>query len=127
MSTSVSRLVADAAGAAAPPRRNGELVFDAPWQSRAFGLAVALHEAGAVDYQDFQAHLISEIAGWEGAHDRDDATWSYYERWLDALERIVVERGLASGSELEAEARAVAHRHAHDHDHLHAGDEGAAL
>ena len=29
-------------GAAALPRRNGELVFDAPWQGRAFGLALAL-------------------------------------------------------------------------------------
>lgn len=29
-------------GAAALPRRNGELVFEAPWQGRAFGLALAL-------------------------------------------------------------------------------------
>ena len=28
------------------PRQNGELVFAAPWEARAFGLAVALNEAG---------------------------------------------------------------------------------
>ena len=33
-------------GAAAPPRSNGELVFEAPWESRSFGMAVALSEPG---------------------------------------------------------------------------------
>ena len=33
---------------AAPPRRNGELVFEVPWESRAFGVALALCEAGAL-------------------------------------------------------------------------------
>jgi len=32
-------------GALAYPRRNGEPVFDAPWQSRAFGMVVSLHTA----------------------------------------------------------------------------------
>ena len=39
----------DSAGPAAPPRDNGELVFAAPWESRAFGLALALNEAGLID------------------------------------------------------------------------------
>ena len=38
--------VASADAPAAPPRDNGELVFEAPWESRAFGVAVALHDAG---------------------------------------------------------------------------------
>ena len=29
------------------PRRNGELVFEAPWESRAFGLAAAYLQARA--------------------------------------------------------------------------------
>ena len=33
----------DSSGPAAPPRDNGELVFAAPWESRAFGLALALN------------------------------------------------------------------------------------
>ena len=31
-------------GPAALPRRNGELVFEAPWQGRAFGMALAVVE-----------------------------------------------------------------------------------
>ena len=41
-------------GPAALPRRNGELVFQAPWESRAFGVAIALHDAGAIDYEAFR-------------------------------------------------------------------------
>jgi hypothetical protein len=32
----------DSVGPATPPRDNGELVFAAPWESQAFGLALAL-------------------------------------------------------------------------------------
>ena len=43
--TIAERLAAADGGAAAPPRSNGELVFEAPWESRSFGMAVALSEA----------------------------------------------------------------------------------
>ena len=46
-------------GPAAPPRSNGELVFAAHWESRAFGMAVSLHEAGAFEWATFQAALIA--------------------------------------------------------------------
>ena len=76
----------DSSGPAAPPRDNGELVFAAPWESRAFGLALALNEAGLIDWEDFRQALIREIGDWEAAHP-SGAGWSYYECWLRALER----------------------------------------
>ncbi|MGI9556342.1 MAG: nitrile hydratase accessory protein [Solirubrobacterales bacterium] len=54
-------------GPAAIPRSNGEPVFSAPWQSRAFGMAMALHEQGAFEWEDFRALLIAEIAEAEAA------------------------------------------------------------
>src|SRR5262249_36675002 len=51
-------LVADADGAVAPPRSNGELVFEAPWESRAFGVAVALSEARGLEWERFRQGLI---------------------------------------------------------------------
>jgi hypothetical protein len=42
----VTLLDLDVEGPAAPPRSNGELAFAAPWESRAFGLAMALHDGG---------------------------------------------------------------------------------
>ncbi|HET9317868.1 MAG TPA: cobalt chelatase, partial [Vicinamibacteria bacterium] len=56
-SLSVERVVAVMEGHAALPRKNGELVFDEPWQGRAFGMAVALHEGGAYDWEEFRQEL----------------------------------------------------------------------
>ena len=98
------------------PRRNGELAFDEPWESRAFGLAVALDEAGIVRWDEFRDRLVTHIRAWEQAHAGGEG-WSYYERWHDALEALLVERGLVSDAELERCAEAIEHEHAHDHGH----------
>jgi len=80
------------------PRKNGELVFEAPWEARAFGLAVALNEAGVYPWRDFSQGLAAETAAMEqqGAHA------SYYERWLETLEKLAIARGLVSLDELDA-------------------------
>jgi nitrile hydratase accessory protein len=106
----------DAAGPAAPPRDNGELVFAAPWESRAFGLALALNEAGLVEWEDFRQALIREIGDWEAAHP-SGAGWSYYECWLRALERTTTARGLVDPRALADRAALLAARPAgHDHE-----------
>jgi len=123
------------AGAVALPRQNGELVFDEPWESRAFGLAVALTENGTYLWEDFRVRLIGEIEHWEHEQNDDgDATdqaeqdWSYYRHWLASLERVLLERGLISVDELAERERVLAaaddhdhgQMHDHDHDHAHA-------
>ena len=106
----------DAEGPAAPPRRNGELVFAAPWESRLFGLTLSLHRAGRFAWEEFRALLIEEIRAWEAAHPGRDAEWSYYARWQAALERLLAAKGLCASGELGARARTFAARHpGHDH------------
>ena len=84
-------------GAAALPRSNGELVFQAPWEGRAFGLAVSLYDSGRYPWSDFSARLATEIAaGAGGSPER------YYEHWLAAFERLMLDQGLLSTDELEA-------------------------
>jgi len=104
-------------GPAALPRLNGELVFRAPWESRAFGVAIALHEAGAIDYEVFRSRLIAEIAAHSHgeAQDGDD----YYERWLDALQQVLVERSIVSVTEIGERSAEIAHAWEHDHGHEH--------
>lgn len=105
----------DVTGAAAPPRRNGELVFAAPWESKLFGLTVALHEAGVFAWDEFRARLIAEIGAWERAHPTREG-WSYYERWLAAFERLLTDQGLCAPGEIAARVRALAARPpGHDH------------
>ena len=104
-------------GDAALPRKNGELVFGAPWEGRAFGLAVALSDERCYGWDDFRARLVDEIAA--------APEEPYYERWLAALERVLVERGLVTPEELERRTAEYAsgerddHDHEHDHEHEH--------
>jgi nitrile hydratase accessory protein len=97
----VARPVVDPAlaampGRAAPPRRNGELVFEAPWQGRAFGLALGVVRALGLPWRELQERLIAEI---DAAPERP-----YYESWVAALERLVVERGAVTRDEIERRA-----------------------
>ena len=107
--------VLDVYGPGSPPRSNGELVFAEPWESRAFGLALALHAEGAFEWEDFRQELIATIAVW-------DEAWSYYRCWLAALESVLTARGVVSSAEVDHRARSLALRpEGHDHDH-HDGD-----
>ncbi|MBT8446937.1 MAG: nitrile hydratase accessory protein [Gammaproteobacteria bacterium] len=112
-------------GGAAPPRRNGELVFEAPWHSRAFGMAVGLHQQGLFTWPEFQQHLIARIAAWEDQHG-SEAEYDYYALWLAALEDLLVEKRLADGAAIASLAGEIAarppeadHHHSHDHGHHH--------
>jgi nitrile hydratase accessory protein len=113
----------DIEGPAAPPRSNGELVFSEPWESRAFGMAVSLHEAGTFTWPAFQAALVARIGAWESAAGRD-RPWNYYQLWLAALEDVLVGLHAVSANEVTTRAQALAernpgHDHRHDHDDPH--------
>ncbi len=113
----VSRSVTDMDESIAVPRSNGELQFDAPWQARAFGLAVALNEEGAYPWADFSGQLSEIIALGE----RSGEPEAYYEQWLRTIETLAMEKGLISESELVAKMTTVAAEddHSHDDDHHH--------
>lgn len=121
--SAVDRFVgdADADGPDALPRKNGELDFEEPWESRAFGMAVTLGKESVIDWEEFRQSLIAEIAGWEGRHrdgdgNLDSSGWNYYERWLASLERVLLDRELVSEAEVEARMLQIAHEEAHEHD-----------
>ena len=78
----VDRVVAVMEGQAALPRKNGELVFEEPWQGRVFGMAVALHERGLFEWEEFRQTLIAQIAAAEAR----PGPFVYYEIWLQTFE-----------------------------------------
>ncbi|PEG40221.1 nitrile hydratase accessory protein [Mycolicibacterium agri] len=105
-------------GVAAPPRSNGELVFEEPWHSRAFAMAVALNEAGAFTWPQFQKALIARIAIWEAAEQAEQPEWHYYHHWLGALEDVLGAAGVVNGDDVGERADVLARRPA-GHDHTH--------
>lgn len=111
----------DLDGPSAPPRSNGELVFSQPWESRVFGMTIALHQAGLFPWDDFQDQLIAAVGRWEAAHPGGEG-YRYYECWFEALQALLDERAVVAPSELDARAltfagRPAGHDHRHDHDH----------
>lgn len=85
----VQEAVALMDGPAALPRRNGELVFEEPWHGRVFGMAIALHQRGVFEWEEFRRSLIGRIREMERGE-----KFVYYEAWMAALEDVLAARAL---------------------------------
>ncbi len=106
-------------GDLAPPMANGEVLFEAPWQGRVFGMARALAEAGAYQWDEFRACLIEEIARWDRAHGEDPkGDFAYFDHFLRAFERLLEQKGLLAIDAVSDRAAAYRAR-PHGHDHAH--------
>jgi nitrile hydratase accessory protein len=72
------------------PRDRDGPVFREPWEARAFGLAVALQESGLFGWGEWAETLGAVIAE---TQDPDGSL--YYHCWLEALERLAAQKGVA--------------------------------
>ncbi|HVH24044.1 MAG TPA: nitrile hydratase accessory protein [Pseudonocardia sp.] len=79
--------------------------FEQPWELRAFALAVAAYHNGQYEWSEFPMSLISAIKDWERSG--GPAPWSYYERWLTALETVLAGNGVLSEAALDERTKAV--------------------
>ncbi len=99
--TSIDPAAARQAAAAVPgiPRDIEGPVFREPWEAQAFAMAVALHARGLFTWPEWAATLGAEIKRAQGAGDPDTGE-TYYRHWLNALERLVAEKGIADAETL---------------------------
>lgn len=98
----------DLAGPVAPPMINGEVVFEAPWQGRLFGMACHLATTGVFSWDTFRGHLIDAI----DAHPRRP----YFESFLAALEAVLEQTALVDPVALRRVIDELSARpHGHDH------------
>ncbi|MFT4949157.1 MAG: nitrile hydratase accessory protein [Natronomonas sp.] len=133
MTDDLRTVIGDVREATEPPGED-DVAFDAPWQARAFALTVALRREGDFPWDAFRTRLVEELEASadaaEAPADATDAEAAYYEAWLTAFERLLLEEGtlddealagrvaaFASG-ERDASEFVVGDRgHDHDHDH----------
>jgi len=88
--------------------------FAAPWEARAFALTVTLHKAGLFEWREWAEMLSQQIA--VADQQPEDHRHSYYESWLMALERMLMEKNLASPELLTKVAEETLHNWPHpDH------------
>jgi cobaltochelatase CobN len=105
--------IEDLSDALAVPRKNGELVFSAPWEGRVFGMAVALSDGRHYAWDDFRVRLAAEI---KTAEEHGDPS-GYYERWLASFERLLLETGALTAEELDARTAEFAAGVYDEHEH----------
>ncbi len=101
-------------GQATPPLSNGEVVFDAPWQSRVFGMARVLCEQGVYDWDEFRTCLIQRISDWQ--RDSGEEDYYYFNHFLAAFTDLVTRKSLCSTEEITRRTLLLESRpHGHDH------------
>ena len=81
------------------PRDDDGPVFREPWEAVAFAMALALHERGLFTWSEWAATIAEEIKRAQAAGDPDTGE-TYYRHWLNALERVVAEKGVTDGKTL---------------------------
>ena len=74
-------------------------VFREPWEAQAFAMALALHARGLFTWPEWAATLAEEIKRAQAAGDPDTGE-TYYQHWLNALERMVAAKGVADAHTL---------------------------
>jgi nitrile hydratase accessory protein len=80
-----------------------EPVFAEPWQAQVFALTLALNERELFTWTEWAEALGAALK--DGAADGND----YYERWLAALETLLVQKNIATAPEV-ADLTAAWHR-----------------
>jgi nitrile hydratase accessory protein len=81
------------------PRDDDGPVFREPWEAQAFAMALALHERGLFTWSEWAATIADEIKRAQAAGDSDTGE-TYYRHWLNALERLVAEKGVTDNNTL---------------------------
>jgi len=81
------------------PRDHDGPVFSQPWEAKAFALAVRLAEAGCFTWPEWVQIFSREIKAAQEQGDPDLGD-TYYQHWLNALERICTAKGLVAGEDM---------------------------
>lgn len=83
------------------PVDDDQPIFESPWQARAFALAVILSDYDADEYKwkAFQSRLVDEIE--KSDNEGNYSEEIYYEQWLQALERTVLDDEIIGAERLQ--------------------------
>jgi nitrile hydratase accessory protein len=97
----LDRTAATGATTAVPgiPHDDDGPVFREPWEAQAFAMALALHERGLFNWNEWADALAREIKRAQASGDPDTGE-TYYRHWLATLEKLVAEKGVATTATL---------------------------
>ena len=98
------------------PRDDDGPVFAEPWQAQAFAVVVELIEAGTITREEWAERLgaVLKEAEVRGEYDTGER---YYDHWLTALERVVVDKNLVGWDDLSKEGATIRENDHHRREH----------
>ncbi len=98
------------------PRDEDGPVFSEPWQAQAFAVVVELTEAGTITREEWAERLgaVLKEAEERGEYDTGER---YYDHWLTALERVVVDKNLVGWDDLSKEGETIRENDHHRREH----------
>jgi nitrile hydratase accessory protein len=78
-------------------RLDPDHIFSAPWEARAFAIALQLSKSGHFSWDEFRDRLIAEVRASDRIRARDGTSdhGEYYDHFLHALEKLLEEKGIA--------------------------------
>ena len=78
-------------------RLDPDHVFSAPWEARAFAIALQLSKSGYFTWDEFRDRLIAEVRASDKIRARDGTSehGEYYDHFLHALEKLLDDKGIA--------------------------------
>lgn len=74
-------------------------VFSEPWQAEVFAMTLSLYEKGVFNWSEWADQLTQSIQSAQNNGDPDLGD-TYYLHWLDALEKMVVTKGISAPDQL---------------------------
>ena len=87
---------------ALPFGSDADIAFAEPWEAKAFAIVVKLAEAGHFTWPEWVECFSKEVAAATEVEAAGGRPKAYYEQWLDAAERIMIEKGVTSKEQLVA-------------------------
>lgn len=109
MTDEVDRTITEIKDSVDPPQRGDQLVFDAPWQARAFGLVVTLYRQGLFEWNEFQSRLIEQVQAGAFEEQEEDPESIYYRQWIAAFEQLLADKNLLDEMDLNERTLEFAH------------------
>lgn len=98
------------------PRDEQGPVFAEPWQAQVFAVVVDLTESGLLSREEWAERLGAVFKEAEARGEYDTGP-RYYDHWLTALERLIVEKKLAGWEDLAREGEEIRANDHHRREH----------
>jgi nitrile hydratase accessory protein len=86
---------------------DGDMKFSEPWEAKAFAIIVKMAQSGYFTWADWVECFSKEVAAATAVEVGGGKAKTYYEQWLTAAEKLMIEKGITSQAQLSAKKFAI--------------------